>query len=85
MVDDEISIGDYILTCGEIPAMVLIDSVTRLIPGVLGDEESKKEESFEDNMLEYPQYTRPADFEGMKVSKTLGAVRNKINGPAGDI
>lgn len=70
-VDDEISIGDYILTCGEIPALVLIDSVTRLIPGVLGDEESLRSESFEKGLLEYPQYTRPADFKGMKVPRVL--------------
>ncbi len=71
IADDEISIGDYILTCGEIPALVLIDSVVRLVPGVLGDEGSKIEESFENNMLEYPQYTRPADFKGMKVPEVL--------------
>lgn len=71
LADDEISIGDYILTCGEIPAMVLIDSIVRLVPGVLGDDESIKLESFEDNMLEYPQYTRPADFKGMKVPEVL--------------
>lgn len=69
--DDEISIGDYILTCGEIPALVLIDSVTRLIPGVLGDDESLRSESFENNLLEYPQYTRPANFMGMKVPEIL--------------
>ena len=71
LVDDEISIGDYILTCGEIPALVLIDSVARLISGVLGHGDSVKFESFENNMLEYPQYTRPADFKGMKVSEVL--------------
>jgi len=71
LADDEISIGDYILTCGEIPALVLIDSVVRLIPGVLGHEDSKKEESFENSMLEYPQYTRPAEFRGMKVPEVL--------------
>jgi tRNA (guanine37-N1)-methyltransferase len=69
--DDEISIGDYILTCGEIPAMVLIDSVVRLIPGVLGSKDSVKSESFESGLLEYPQYTRPADFEGMRVPEIL--------------
>ncbi|MBI5144093.1 MAG: tRNA (guanosine(37)-N1)-methyltransferase TrmD [Candidatus Omnitrophica bacterium] len=71
LVDDEISIGDYILTCGEIPALVLIDSITRLIPGVLGGGDSLKSESFEKGLLEYPQYTRPADFNGMKVPQTL--------------
>ena len=62
LVDCEISIGDYILTCGELPAMVLIDSLVRLIPGVLGGTESVKFESFESGMLEYPQYTRQAEF-----------------------
>jgi len=69
--DEEISIGDYVLTCGEIPALVLIDSVVRLIPGVLGDNDSLRSESFEDNLLEYPQYTRPSDFEGLKVPRIL--------------
>ena len=69
--DDEISIGDYVLTCGEIPAFVLIDSVVRLIPGVLGDYGSLEHESFEKGLLEYPQYTRPADFKGMKVPEVL--------------
>ena len=71
LADEEISIGDYILTCGEIPAMVLIDSVTRLIPGVLGSKDSVTQESFENGLLEYPQYTRPADFEGMRVPDIL--------------
>lgn len=71
LVDEEISIGDYILTCGEIPAMALIDSVARLIPGVLGREDSIVSESFEKGLLEYPQYTRPADFDGMKVPDVL--------------
>jgi len=70
-VDYEISIGDYILTCGELPAMVLIDAIVRLIPGVLGSRESKFRESFENNLLEYPQYTRPAVFCGMKVPNVL--------------
>ena len=69
--DEEISIGDYILTCGEIPAMALVDAVTRLIPGVLGAKESLDSESFENNLLEYPQYTRPADFSGMKAPEVL--------------
>jgi tRNA (guanine37-N1)-methyltransferase len=69
--DEEISIGDYILTCGEIPALVLIDSVARLLPGVLGGEGSLASESFEEGLLEYPQYTRPADFNGMKVPEVL--------------
>ena len=67
----EISIGDYVLTGGELPAMILVDAVTRLIPGVLGDKNSLKFESFEGNLLEYPQYTRPADFRGMKVPQVL--------------
>lgn len=71
LIDYEISIGDYILTCGELPAMVLIDSIVRLIPGVLGDARSKLTESFENNLLEYPQYTRPATFCGMEVPKVL--------------
>ena len=71
LVDDEISIGDYILTCGEIPAMVMVDAVTRLLPGVLGHNESAKDESFENGLLEYPQYTRPADYQGMKVPEIL--------------
>lgn len=71
LVDEEISIGDYILTCGELPALVLIDAVVRLIPGVLGHDDSVKSESFENNLLEYPQYTRPAEFEGMKVPEVL--------------
>jgi tRNA (guanine37-N1)-methyltransferase len=67
----EISIGDYVLSGGEIPAMALVDAVTRLIPGVLGDERSSEEESFSDGLLEYPQYTRPADFRGMEVPEIL--------------
>jgi tRNA (guanine37-N1)-methyltransferase len=69
--DEEISIGDYVLTCGELPALVVIDAVARLIPGVLGHNESTKSESFENGLLEYPQYTRPAEFEGMGVPKIL--------------
>ncbi len=71
LVTDEISIGDYIMTGGEIPAMAVLDAVMRLIPGVLGDSASLKHESFENNLLEYPQYTRPREFEGMKVPKVL--------------
>ena len=70
IVDEEISIGDYVLTGGEIPAMVLIDSVSRYVEGVL-KEESVKEESFSNGLLEYPQYTRPEVFEGMKVPEVL--------------
>lgn len=71
LADDEISIGDYVLTNGALPAMVLIDAVARLLPGVLGDDESASEESFSDGLLEYPHYTRPADFRGMKVPEVL--------------
>jgi tRNA (guanine37-N1)-methyltransferase len=70
-VDEEISIGDYVLTGGEIPAMVLVEAVSRLLPGVLGDPESLVEESFSDNLLEYPQYTRPQDYQGLKVPAVL--------------
>ena len=70
-VDEEISIGDYILTGGEIPAMVLVEAISRLVPGVLGDPESVVEESFTDGLLEYPQYTRPRDYQGFKVPEIL--------------
>jgi mutator protein MutT len=68
---EEISIGDYILTGGELPSMVLIDTVCRLVPGVLGSEESHIEESIYSGLLEYPQYTRPASFDGMDVPDVL--------------
>jgi len=71
LADDELSIGDYVLTNGALPAMVVIDAVTRLLPGALGDDESAHEESFSHGLLEYPQYTRPADFCGMKVPEVL--------------
>jgi tRNA (guanine37-N1)-methyltransferase len=71
LADDEISIGDYVLTNGALPAMVIIDAVTRLLPGVLGDDESAHEESFSHGLLEYPQYTRPAEFRGLKVPQVL--------------
>lgn len=71
LADEEISIGDYVLTGGELPAMVLVDAVVRLIPGVLGDKNSLNFESFTGNLLEYPQYTRPADYRGMKVPAIL--------------
>ena len=71
LADDEISVGDYVLTNGALPAMILIDAVTRLLPGVLGDDESACDESFSFGLLEYPQYTRPADFRGMKVPEVL--------------
>jgi len=71
LANDELSIGDYVLTNGALPAMVIIDAITRLLPGVLGDEQSAYEESFSHSLLEYPQYTRPADFRGMKVPEVL--------------
>jgi tRNA (guanine37-N1)-methyltransferase len=71
LADDELSIGDYVLTNGALPAMVVIDAVTRLLPGVLGDDESSLDESFSQGLLEYPQYTRPAEFRGMKVPDVL--------------
>jgi tRNA (guanine37-N1)-methyltransferase len=71
LADDELSIGDYVLTNGALPAMVIVDAVTRLLPGVLGDDESSKDESFSQSLLEYPQYTRPAEFQGMKVPEVL--------------
>ncbi len=71
LADDELSIGDYILTNGALPAMVIIDAVVRLVPGVLGDEQSAQDESFVRGLLEYPQYTRPAEFRGMRVPEVL--------------
>ncbi len=68
---EEISIGDYVLTGGEQAAMVMLDAVVRLLPGVLGNEESLKEESFENYLLEHPQYTRPIEWEGRKVPDVL--------------
>ena len=67
----EISIGDYVLTGGELPAMVIIDAIARLLPGVLGDPEGAWEDSFTMGLLEYPQYTRPRDFRGLKVPEVL--------------
>jgi tRNA (guanine37-N1)-methyltransferase len=70
-VDEEISIGDYVLTGGELPAMVVIDAAVRLIPGVLGNADSASFETFHEGLLEYPQYTRPANYEGKKVPAVL--------------
>ncbi len=70
-IDEELSIGDYVLTGGELPAMVLIDTVARLIPGVLGSDESPVDESFSSGLLEYPQYTRPREFRGLTVPEVL--------------
>lgn len=71
LATDEISVGDYVLTGGELGAMVIIDSVVRLLPGVLGNENSAVEESFSTGLLEHPHYTRPADFRGLKVPNVL--------------
>lgn len=71
LITDEVSIGDYVLTGGELPALVVVDAVVRLLPGVLGDESSPEMESFSSGLLEYPQYTRPADFRGWKVPEVL--------------
>ncbi|HWP49112.1 MAG TPA: tRNA (guanosine(37)-N1)-methyltransferase TrmD [Candidatus Limnocylindrales bacterium] len=71
LVDQEISIGDYVLTGGELAALVLIDVTSRLIPGVVGNENSVKRESFYDNLLDYPHYTRPREFKGMRVPEVL--------------
>ncbi|MBT5028496.1 MAG: tRNA (guanosine(37)-N1)-methyltransferase TrmD [Nitrospinaceae bacterium] len=71
LVDEEISIGDYVLTGGETAAMVLVEAISRLIPGVLGDPDSIIEESFSSDMLEYPQYTRPRDYQGLTVPEIL--------------
>ena len=71
MADEEISIGDYVMTGGEIPAMVIVDTVARLVPGVVGKAQSLVDESFSENLLEYPQYTRPENFRGRKAPKVL--------------
>ena len=68
---DCLSIGDYVLTGGELPAMVMIDCISRLVPGVLNNDASAEIESFHDNLLEYPQYTRPEEFKGLKVPEVL--------------
>jgi tRNA (guanine37-N1)-methyltransferase len=71
LVDDEISIGDYVLTSGVLPALVITDAVVRLIPGVLGDIQSAEEDSFAEGILDHPHYTRPADYKGWKVPDIL--------------
>ena len=71
LVTDEISLGDYVLTGGELAAMIIVDATSRLLPGVLGGEESTLEESHSQNMLEYPQYTRPAEFRGWRIPAML--------------
>ncbi|MFH0918017.1 MAG: tRNA (guanosine(37)-N1)-methyltransferase TrmD [Candidatus Omnitrophota bacterium] len=80
LADEEVSIGDYVLTGGELAAMVLVDSIVRLIPGVLGDKNSLNFESFEGNLLEYPQYSRPAKFKNWPVPEVLvSGDHDKIN------
>ena len=71
LADESISIGDYVLTGGEIPALVLIDSITRLLPGALGDAEATRHDTFSEGMFDFPQYTRPADFRGHRVPEIL--------------
>jgi tRNA (guanine37-N1)-methyltransferase len=78
VITDEISIGDYVLTGGELGAMVVIDSVVRLLPGVLGSEESHIQDSFSTGLLEHPHYTRPADFRGLKVPDVLVSGNHKL-------
>lgn len=78
LVDDEVSIGDYILTGGELAALTLADAVVRLIPGVLGHKDSNKDESFKAGLLEYPQYTRPADYKGYRVPEVLLSGNHKM-------
>jgi len=79
LVDIEISLGDFVLTGGELPAMTIVDAAVRLIPGVLGDKQSPQDESFSQGLLEYPQYTRPDDFRGKKVPEILlGGNHSKI-------
>jgi tRNA (guanine37-N1)-methyltransferase len=71
LVDEELSIGDYVLTGGELAALVIIEAVARLVPGVLGNEASSADESFSNGLIEYPQYTRPREYEGMAVPEIL--------------
>tara|TARA_B100001123_G_scaffold104864_1_gene121645 strand:- start:551 stop:1267 length:717 start_codon:yes stop_codon:yes gene_type:complete len=71
LATDEVSIGDYVISGGELASMVLMDAISRFVPGVLGDEESAKNDSFSNGLLEHPHYTRPADFRGMKVPEVL--------------
>jgi tRNA (guanine37-N1)-methyltransferase len=78
LVDEEISIGDYVLTGGELPAMVIVDAISRLVSGVLGNCDSAATESFSTGLLEYPQYTRPADFRGWKVPEVLLSGNHRV-------
>jgi tRNA (guanine37-N1)-methyltransferase len=77
LIDREISLGDFVLTCGEIPALALVNGVTRLLPGTVGKEESLKTESFETELLDYPQYTRPAVFRDLEVPPVLRSGNHK--------
>jgi tRNA (guanine37-N1)-methyltransferase len=81
LVDEELSVGDFVLAGGELAALVVVESVVRLIPGVLGNEASAEDESFADGLLEYPQYTRPASFRGWEVPEVL---RSGDHGQVGD-
>ncbi|MBN1871134.1 MAG: tRNA (guanosine(37)-N1)-methyltransferase TrmD [Candidatus Omnitrophica bacterium] len=78
LADEAISIGDYVLTCGELPAMVLVDCIVRLLPGVLGDDKSNVIESFEDGLLEYPQFTRPSVYNAAEVPGVLLSGNHKL-------
>ncbi|MDY5000297.1 MAG: tRNA (guanosine(37)-N1)-methyltransferase TrmD, partial [Lachnospiraceae bacterium] len=71
IVTDYISIGDYVLTGGELPALILMDAISRMVPGVLGNDESAKTESFDEGLLEYPQYSRPEEWMGKRVPEVL--------------
>ncbi len=91
LVDGELSVGDFVLAGGELAALVVVEAVARLLPDVLGNEESARDESFSDGLLEYPQYTRPADFRGWPVPEVLrsgdhGAVAawRRVAGAAAD-
>ncbi len=79
LADETVSIGDYVLTGGELPTMSMIDATVRLLPGILGNAASPVEESFSHGLLEYPQYTRPADFEGQKVPEILTSGNHQKN------
>ncbi len=78
LVTKEVSLGDFVLTCGEIPALTLINGVTRLLPGTVGKVESLKAESFETELLDYPQYTRPAEYRGWQVPEVLRSGNHKL-------
>ncbi len=78
LVTKEVSLGDFVLTCGEIPALTLINGITRLLPGTVGKVESLKAESFETELLDYPQYTRPAEYRGWQVPEVLRSGNHKL-------